>query len=194
MIKSLILVLFASVFTENCVLVRTLGLCPIINQNKKFEYVSKIGTLTTLIMLLSSVIIWPIYKYILISKNLLCLQTLICPLIVVLLIELTNVLLKKNKLFLNCLPALSINCLILAVPLINISNSILNPEFGLPLLITYSLGSGIGFVLVSLVFNSILDRIDLNAIPQPFRGVPIRLVVASILSLSFIGISNLIRF
>ncbi len=193
MIKSLFLVLFSSIFSENCILLRMFGICSMINQKNRPKYVIRAGSLTTIVILLSTIVNWPIYKYFLFPKDLLFLQMIIFPLIILLIIELAKISLKKFKFFSDILPDLSINCLILGISLTNISNSIANPEFKLLHSIIYSVGAGMGFIFVMIVFTCILNHIKQDKIPLPFQGTPIKLIIASIMSLSFIGISNLIK-
>ena len=57
---------------------------------------------------------------------------------------------------------------------------------------TISLGTGLGFMLVMVLFSAIREKLESNDIPESFKGVPIALITAGILALAFMGLTGLI--
>jgi electron transport complex protein RnfA len=85
------------------------------------------------------------------------------------------------------LALITTNCIILAVPLINVGEGYTFMES-----IAFGLGSGLGFALALVIMASIREKLELADVPVPFRGLPIAFVVAGLISLAFTGFSGLI--
>ena len=80
------------------------------------------------------------------------------------------------------------NCIVLAIPIINIDN-----KFNLVKSIVHSLGSGVGFALALLLMSSIREKLERADIPEPLKGLGITFVIAALLSLAFLGFGGLIK-
>jgi H+/Na+-translocating ferredoxin:NAD+ oxidoreductase subunit A len=84
------------------------------------------------------------------------------------------------------LPLITTNCAVLGVALLNVQE---HHNFMQSLI--YGFGSALGFTLVMVVFASLRERLALAEVPRVFAGAPIGFVVASLLSLAFMGFSGL---
>ena len=86
------------------------------------------------------------------------------------------------------LPLITTNCAVLGVTVLNIDEGYTFVQS-----IFNSLGAGVGFLLAMVLFAGLRGKLEKNTlIPESFKGIPITLVTASILSLSFMGFSGMV--
>ncbi|AMA64639.1 Electron transport complex protein RnfA [Candidatus Arsenophonus lipoptenae] len=183
-------IFITTIFTNNVVLVKFLGLCPIIAVSKKLE--TTIGMTFTMIFVitLSSICSWIIDNLILIPLNLIYLRIFIFILITSVVVQCTEIMLyKTNKILYRklgiFLPLMTTNCTILSVILLNThqSHSFLEAA-------VYGFSTAISFSLIMILFSAIKERISLANIPAPFKGAPIALITIGLMSLAFIGFND----
>lgn len=182
---SLISIFVMSLLTSNVVLNRFLGICPFMGTSNKEKNALGMGISVTLVILMSSIITYLVYHYVLVPTDTVYLKTVMFILIIASLVQIVEIVLKKK--FVNLykelglyLPLITTNCAVLGVCLLNITQ-----EYTFPMVLVYSLGSGLGFTLVSYIFASIREKIEYAPIPSSFKGYPIALIVASIMALLF---------
>ena len=85
------------------------------------------------------------------------------------------------------LPLITTNCAVLGVTLLNIDEGYNFLES-----IINALGAGLGFMIAMLIFSGVRGRLERCNVPKAFAGMPITLVAASIVSLSFVGFGGLV--
>ncbi|MDD6176788.1 MAG: Rnf-Nqr domain containing protein, partial [Ruminobacter sp.] len=85
------------------------------------------------------------------------------------------------------LPLITTNCIVLGLAILSVSN-----DFTFPEVVIFSFGAGCGFLLVLVLFAAMRERIDRSNVPKPFKGSAIALITAGLLSLAFMGFTNLI--
>ena len=198
----IVIILISMVLVNNCVLAQFLGICPFLGVSKKLDSSVGMGIAVTFVMVLATAATWPIQKYILeavtidingSSYDITFLQTIVFILVIASLVQLVEMLLKKmipslHKSLGVFLPLITTNCAVLGVTITNIDN-----EFTYLESLTAALGSGIGFLVAMIIFSGMRQKLESNtAIPESFKGVPITLVTASILSLAFMGFAGLV--
>ena len=83
------------------------------------------------------------------------------------------------------LPLITTNCAVLGVTLLNIENSYNFFES-----LINSLGAGIGFMVAMVLFAGVRSKMETVEFPKSFQGIPITLVAASIVSMSFMGFAS----
>ena len=191
-IKNLIVILLSSVLINNYVLSRFLGICPFLGVSKKIGQAAGMGVSVTLVMLLATLVTWPIQYFVLVPLDLAYLQTIVFILVIAALVQMLEVFLKKFSPALHqglgvYLPLITTNCAVLGVCINNINDSYTFAES-----MVSSLGCGLGFLLAMLLFSGIRSRIDETEVPAPFRGVAITLIAASFISLAFMGLSGIV--
>lgn len=180
---NLISLFVTSLLTENIILTKFLGLCPFFGTSKKSSNALTLGLCLTFVLTLSAIISYFAYYYILVPYNITYLRTICFILIIAIMVELVEILLKKINSSLNeklgiYLPLLASNCAILGVCLINI-----NKDFTFLETIIYSLGSSIGYTLVIYLFSTIRERLDKADISKNLKGYPISFITAGIMVL-----------
>ncbi|MDA3806739.1 MAG: electron transport complex subunit RsxA [Thiomicrorhabdus sp.] len=187
-----VLILISTVFVNNFVLVKFLGLCPFMGVSKKTDAALGMGLATTFVLTLSSVLSYIIYTYLLQPFGLEYLQTIAFILAIAAVVGFTEMAIHKTSPALYqvlgiYLPLITTNCAVLGVALLNVGEKndfIESAVFGF--------GAAVGFTLVMVLFASIRERIDVADVPVPFKGAPIALITAGLMSMAFMGFGGLV--
>ena len=194
MIKNLIIILMSSVLVNNYVLSKFLGICPFLGVSKKTDQATGMGIAVTFVMVVAAAVTYPIQKFILDAFGLGYLQTIVFILVIASLVQLVEIVLKKYIPALHAslgvyLPLITTNCAVLGVTINNISDGYNFVES-----IVSALGCGLGFLLAMVLFSGVRSLLEgNNKIPRSFRGLPITLISAAIVSLSFMGFGGVIE-
>ncbi len=191
--KILIVILLSSVFVDNYVLCRFLGICPFLGVSKKLDQATGMGIAVTIVMLIATAVTWPIQHLVLDTLGLGYLQNIVFILIIATLVQMLEMFLKKTSPALYnglgvYLPLITTNCAVLGVTINNIIDGYSFIES-----IVSSLGCGLGFLLAMVLFSGIRSRINESNIPAPFRGLAVTLIAASFISLAFMGFSGIVE-
>ncbi|MDD6176009.1 MAG: RnfABCDGE type electron transport complex subunit A [Firmicutes bacterium] len=197
MIKSLVAVFLAAILTENYVLSKFLGICPFLGVSKKLNTAVGMSTAVTFVMVLATAVTWPIYKYILEPNGLTYLETIVFILIIAALVQLVEIVLRKFVPSLYqalgiYLPLITTNCAVLGVTMLVIQKGETYASFGYVHALVNALGSGLGFMLAMVLFAGVRSRLESCDIPKSLRGLPITLIAASLVAVSFLGFSGLV--
>lgn len=190
-ITSLLILAVNCILVENIVLVRLLGVSPFVEVSKKKGTIVGVGLSVSVVMLISTLFSWCINQFVFKPFHLEYLQIVVFVLMLVLLVQAIEILLKKfvpvlYKLFGSYLPLMVMNCAILGVVLGNVRN-----EYGLLESLVASVASAVGFVLVYWMFSCIRERLVYCVVPKSFEGLPITLITMGLLSLAFMGFSGM---
>ncbi len=192
-IKSLILILMGGVLINNYVLQRFLGICPFLGVSKKLNQACGMGVAVIFVMLCATAVTWPIQTYLLNPFELGYLQTIVFILVIAALVQFVEIILKKFIPALHAslgvyLPLITTNCAVLGVTINNITDGYNFLES-----MVSSLGVGLGFLLAMVLFAGVRSRIENCPAPECFKGLPITLIAASIVSLAFFGFSGVVE-
>lgn len=194
-VTNIVTIVLAGILTENMVLAKFLGICPFLGVSKKTNTAVSMGIAVTLVMLLSTAVTYPIHRYLLIPNGLEYLQTIVFILVIAALVQLVEIVLKKYipPLYTALgvyLPLITTNCAVLGITMLNFTNTrITNYAEAL----FNSLGAGLGFLLAMFIFAGVRSRLESSDIPESLKGLPITLIAAAIVSLSFLGFSGLVK-
>lgn len=186
-------VFFTMILVDNYVLSKFLGICPFLGVSKKLDSAVGMSLAVTFVMVMATAVTWPIYNLLLVPQNVAYLQTIIFILIIAVLVQLVETILKKyvpalyNALGVY-LPLITTNCAILGVTILNSDNG-----YDFPTSIVCALGAGIGFLVAMVLFSGVRRRVELAHPPKCFEGLPITLVAASMVSMSFMGFGGIIE-
>lgn len=186
----LLFILFQAALINNFILVRFLGVTSMLGQTFQMEVAIGMGFAVTLVMVLASLITWFINSLILIPLGVSFLQLVFFMITIVVLVQVLALYLgqKSPKLHQQMgvyMPLLLTNCAILGVTVLNVQNQLTLIES-----LFFSVGGGLGFLMVLVVMTSLRDRLEGADVPQSFRGAPIMLVAAAILSLALTVFSS----
>ena len=171
--------ILAGILSNNYPLIECLGTGAVLENERSNKRSVVLGLLTTVIMLVSTLITWPINKFLLANAS--YLQTLVFVCVVLVVVEVFH-LIDHNTVNKFCrvdFTKFAINGAVLGLCIHNT-----HLEF-LPALIT-TVGVGLGFTLVLTVFSALEFRIDYDAVPYSFRGLPIHLLTAGMIVLALL--------
>lgn len=189
--KGIFAIMLAALLTDNFVLSKFMGICPFLGVSKKAQSSLGMGAAVTFVMVCAAIVTYPIYHLILLPLEITYLRTIAFILIIALFVQLVEIVLKKmmpplyNSLGVY-LPLITTNCAVLGLTILNIDN-----EFSFVQSVVNAFFSGIGFMMVLLIFSGVRSRVEEADIPETFKGVPATLIAAAILSLSFLGFTGL---
>ncbi|RMH52862.1 MAG: electron transport complex subunit RsxA [Zetaproteobacteria bacterium] len=188
-----LLILVSVVLVNNFVLAKFLGICPFLGVSAKTETAVGMALAVMFVMTLASISTWMVQHWLLQPLGLEYLQTVFFILVIASLVQLVEMAMHKTSPLLHqalgvFLPLITTNCAVLGVALLNVQK-----ELDLPQAALYGLGAAIGFSIVLVAFSGLRERLDGAPVPRPFRGSPITLITAGMMSLAFLGFSGLVK-
>ena len=198
-LKILISIVMAAVLVNNYVLAQFLGICPFLGVSKKLDQAAGMSVAVIFVMLLATAVTFPIQFFVLNPNGLGYLQTIVFILVIAALVQLVEIILKKYIPALHAslgvyLPLITTNCAVLGVCISNIDNYLVT-DFGPGFVqaMFNSLGSGLGFLLAMVLFSGVRSKVDKCKCPESFKGMPITLISAAIVSVSFMGFAGIVE-
>lgn len=188
---SFIAILIGGLLVNNFVLSQFLGICPFLGVSKKLDSAFGMSVAVIFVMLMATAATWPIYTYLLVPNDLAYLQTIVFILIIAALVQLVEIVLKRfipplYKSLGIYLPLITTNCAVLGVTILNIDSG-----YDFLHSLVNALGAGAGFMLAMVMFAGVRGRLESAEIPESLKGLPITLVAASLVSMSFLGFQGL---
>ncbi len=198
-IKVLIGIIMAAVLVNNYVLSQFLGICPFLGVSKKLDQATGMSVAVIFVMVLATAVTYPIQYFLLNPKGMGYLQTVVFILVIAALVQLLEIVLKKYILALHAslgvyLPLITTNCAVLAVCISNVDNYMTATSFGGTFVqaLVNALGSGLGFLLAMVMFAGVRSQVERCNCPESFKGMPITLISAAIVSVSFMGFAGVV--
>ncbi|KPK96986.1 MAG: hypothetical protein AMJ95_11520 [Omnitrophica WOR_2 bacterium SM23_72] len=191
-------IFISSVFIYNVILSRFLGLCPFIAISKETKPALAMSFAVTFVITMSSVITWLLYRFVLAPFGMMYLRTVCFILVIASFVQLVEMVIKKvspatYRFFGIYLPLITTNCAVLGVAVLNIDMFFANGK-AITGSFYYSLAQGLcvgmGFALAMVLMSGIRERLELCSIPRSLKEFPIVFIIASILSLSFMGFNG----
>jgi electron transport complex protein RnfA len=186
------IIIIGAVLINNIVLAQFLGICPFLGVSKKLSAAIGMGAAVTFVLVLAGLFTWLVQTFVLNPFNIGYLQTIAFILIIGALVQFVEMVIKKYspglyKALGIYLPLITTNCAVLGVAILNIQK-----DFDLGKTIVHSVSHALGFTLALILMAGIRERLESEDIPKCMQGVPIALVVASLMSTAFLGFSGLI--
>ena len=187
------LILLGTVLVNNFVLVQFLGLCPFVGVSGRLDAALGMGAATSFVLTLAAFLAHLIERWLLVPFELTHLRTLLFVVVIGTVVQFTEIVIRRRSPLLHrvlglYLPLITTNCAVLGVALLSA-----NRGLGLRDSVLSGFGAAAGFTLVLVLFAALRERIDAGDVPAPFRGAPVALITAGILSLAFTGFAGLGR-
>lgn len=201
-----------SIFINNFVLTRFLGLCPFIGVSKNLGPAVGMGFAVIFVMTIASAVTWTVYNFFLDpatsivgsftggqAPDLTFLRTIAFILVIASLVQFIEMVIQKTSPALYrtlgiYLPLITTNCAILGATVLNIDGF---PAIGLEGRLTFiqavvqGFTAGIGFLLIMVLMSGLREKLELEEIPQPLKGAPIAFITAGLMAIAFLGFSGL---
>lgn len=185
------LLIVGAVFVNNFVLVKFLGLCPFMGVSRRLDAAYGMALATGFVLTLSSALAWVVHHWLLLPLGLEYLRTLGFILVIASVVQFTELLMNRRSPRLYrvlgiYLPLITTNCAVLGVALLNVQ-----ARHTLIESILYGLGASLGFGLVLVLFSAMRERLESASVPAAWRGAPIALTTAGLMSLAFMGFAGM---
>jgi electron transport complex protein RnfA len=184
-----LLMIVAAMFINNIVLIRFMGNCPVVGVTSSYGSAVGMGAAVVFVATMAGTTCWIIQKTILEVLGIEYLQTLVFILVIAALVQFVEILMQKGAPPLYralgiFLPLITTNCMVFGVSVLNIKE-----EHTFLQTLIFSLASAVGFALVLLFMAGLRERMDATGrVPSLLRGVPITLITAGMMGLSFAGL------
>ena len=150
------------------------------------------GTFVTAAMTIASVLAWLCNTFLLRPFSLEWLSSFVFILIIVI-TEIAAELIVSvaapnyKKSLRKLLPASAFNCAVLGLVFLNVQVNMR----GLSGAAFYGFCAGVGYLVALFIAANALERVRFSSPPNAFKGLPIALVTASLISLAFMGFSGI---
>lgn len=186
-------ILVSAAFIENIILAQYIGLCPYIGMSSNIANSIGMGMAVAFVMVLSSIVTWFLWNFIFVPLQLQYLQIMVFILVIAVLVQLVEILLKKNVPNLYramgiYLPLITTNCAILAVTFFGVTYN-----YNLLQVVVYSISVALGFTIAMVLLAGIRERLRYTKVPSFYRGYPMVFIVTALLAIAFIGFKGLIK-
>jgi electron transport complex protein RnfA len=192
-VQDVAFILLGTVLVNNFVLVQFLGLCPFMGVSRRVDSALGMGIATTFVLTLSAGLSYAVYQWLLLPFNLEYLRTLSFILVIALVVQFTEIVIRKQSPLLHrvlglYLPLITTNCAVLGVALLSV-----NQQHSLFEALLHGFGAALGFTLILILFSVLRERLETADVPSAFKGSAVGLISAGIMSLAFMGFSGLGR-
>ena len=189
--SNLILIIIGSALINNVVLNQFLGICSFLGVSKQIKASASLGGAVIFVITIASAVANLLYTFLLAPYGLEYMKTIVFILVIAALVQIVEMFLKKTspgiyKSLGIFLPLITTNCAVLGVALTNVQN-----EYNFIESVLAGFGTAVGFTLAIVLLASIRTRIVEKDLPAPFRGAPIVLIAAALMSIAFMGFSQL---
>ncbi len=190
-IVNLIGLMISASLINNVVLSQFLGLCPFLGVSKKTDTALGMGAACIFVITMASLVCSIIYKFILSPLDLSYLKTIVFILVIAMLVQFVEMILKKFVVSLYqalgvYLPLITTNCAVLGVALNNVTDgySILES-------VVCGFATAVGFTIAIVILAGLREKMEYNDIPAPFKGMPLVLLTSGLMAIAFTGFSAL---
>jgi electron transport complex protein RnfA len=187
----LLVMAISATFVNNILLAQYLGNCPFLGVSKKLNTAIGMAMAVVFVTVMAAIFTWMVQNVVLIPYALEFLQTLSFILIIASLVQLVEIILKKQSRTLYnslgvFLPLITTNCAVMGVALL-----VAKKEYGFIEMLVFSLTSALGYGLALLIFAGIRERLLISAVPKSLQGTSIALITAGIMALAFMGFQGM---
>ena len=189
---SLLIIAIGSALVSNVVLSQFLGICPFLGVSKKLDTAMGMGAAVIFVITLASAITIIVYDFIMVPLGVEYLQTIVFILVIAALVQFVEMFLKKSMPSLYnalgvYLPLITTNCAVLGVALTNVQKS-----YNILESIVNGFATAFGFAIAITIMAGIREKMEFNDFPPAFKGSPIVVVTAALMSIAFFGFSGII--
>ena len=188
---SLIFIIISTALIDNVVLSQFLGICSFLGVSKSIKNSAALGVAVIFVMTIASAVAHLLYTLLLLPLDLEYLETIVFILVIAALVQMVEMFLKKSSPAIYqalgiYLPLITTNCAVLGVALTNVQDG-----YDLVQSVTAGVGTAVGYTIAIVLLAGIRERLNESDAPAPFRGAPLVLLSAALMSIAFMGFSGL---
>ena len=198
MAATIFLIIISAVFSQNFILVKFLGICPFLGVSKKTNSALSMGIAVTLVMILATLVTYPLYTYIMVPLGIEYLEIIFFIFVIAALVQMLEKIIEKLSPALYrsmgiYLPLITTNCAILGVAELLLVNDVseivsgvaegISMNLGFALL--YALFAGIGFTVAMVLMGGVREKLEKLPVAKCMKGFPITMVAASFMAMAF---------
>ena len=190
---TVIAIILAAVLTNNFITVKTYGICPFLGVSKKTSSAAGMGIAVTLVMVLATLVTYPVYEYVMVPLNIGFLEIIFFIFIIASLVQMLEMIIKKispslyNSMGIY-LPLITTNCAVLGVTELVIGDMeayLGGAAMNMGWAVLYSLFAGLGFTLVMILMSGMRERLNYYKTPKALAGFPTAMITASFICMAF---------
>ncbi len=191
--STFIAIVLSAVLTNNFITAKTYGICPFLGVSKKTSSATGMGIAVTLVMVLATLVTYPIYSYVMVPLKIEFLEIIFFIFIIASLVQMLEKIIQKLSPPLYgamgiYLPLITTNCAVLGVTelVIGDMSAVLGTaSMNIGWAVLYALGAGLGFSLVMIIMSGLRERINCYKTPKAIAGFPIAMVTACFICMAF---------
>ncbi|HXV90516.1 MAG TPA: Rnf-Nqr domain containing protein [Gemmatimonadales bacterium] len=189
MMGDLAWIFFSAMVVNNFTLMLFLGLCPFVGVSQRVETAFRLGLADIFVLTMTSVCVWALNTFVLPHAP--YLRIIAFVVVIASLVQIVEMVIKKVSpaLFRALgiyLPLITTNCAVLALAVFQTSRG-----YGLVEGLVFAVGGGLGLMLALVLMASIRETSELANVPAVARGMALVMLIASGLSLAFMGFAGL---
>ena len=198
MAATILLIVISAVFSQNFILVKFLGICPFLGVSKKTNSALSMGVAVTLVMILATLVTWPLYMYVMVPLGIEYLEIIFFIFVIAALVQMLEKIIEKLSPALYrsmgiYLPLITTNCAILGVAellLVNdladvVSGAAAGISMNLGFALLYALFAGVGFTVAMVLMGGVREKLEKLPVAKCMKGFPITMVAASFMAMAF---------
>lgn len=185
--------IISAVLINNVVLAQFLGICPFLGVSNRVNTALGMAGAVVFVITLATLVTYLIQIYVLNKLGIAFMQTITFILVIAFLVQMVEIILKKVSQSLYqalgiFLPLITTNCAVLGVAIL-----VIQKDYNLIQAVVFGASTAVGFGLALTILAGIREQLELADIPKGMRGVPISLVIASILAMAFMGFTGIVK-
>lgn len=189
---SAIVILIAAILTNNILLTNFLGMCSFIACSGQIRTAMGLGTAVTFVLTMTTMINYCIYHFVLVPGGLVHLQFIVFIAVIAAFVQLVEMFVERfsPKLYFALgifLPLITVNCAILGASLFMVIRG-----YSFLQSVGFGFGAGIGWALAIILMAGLRQKMCYSNVPEPFRGVPIAMIVTCVLAMAFMGFAGMV--
>ncbi len=189
---SAIVILVAAIFTNNILLTNFLGICSFIACSGQLTTAIGLGTAVTFVMTMTTMINYAVYKFVLVPWGLAHLQFIVFIAVIAAFVQLVEMFIERfsPKLYFSLgifLPLITVNCAILGASLFMVIR-----DYNFVQSVGFGFGGGLGWAVAIIMMAGLRQKMQYSRIPEPFKGVPIAMIVTCVLAMAFMGFAGMV--
>ena len=185
------IIFFASIITSNMVLTNFLGMCSYLSVSSEYKTATGLGMAVTMVLTLTTVINWAVYRYVIVPLGIEYLQYIIFIMVIAAVVQILEMIMDRYTPDLHAklgifLPLITVNCAIFGVTLFVVIRN-----YGFLQTLLFGIGSCLGLWLAIDMLAAIREKMAKTKLPAGMSGTAISFIITGIMAMAFIGFSGI---